>query len=41
MKTFITWVQNIELPFNFVKDSLFAKKEADEGKLTPYVRGKR
>lgn len=32
---------NPDLPYEFIKDALMATREANAGKLTPYVRGKR
>ena len=32
---------NPDLPYEFIKNALTAMKEAEAGKLTPYVRGKR
>lgn len=32
---------NPDLPYEFIKDALIASKEANAGRLTPYVRGKR
>lgn len=31
--------ENPDLPYSFIKDILFAKLEAEDGDLTPYVLG--